>query len=168
MNLAAALSVVLASMRPRIFLLLLSDLQVDNPPLLLEALAPLSALRHLDLRGVFRKRPGSAAAPASLSLALTDKPHLSYLDLGQNRIYDLGAPAGLGAIYGTALMAPPWQLPVLQVCLLQQALVECTVCSGGGRVPVLSPSMLNVRTCGCNKLTLRDGVYCVCCAKYLV
>lgn len=96
-----------------------SDSQVDNPPLLLEALAALSALRHLELRGTFRKRPGSVADPASLSLALTDKQHLSFLDLGQNRIYELGAAAQPGGSFGTALMTPPWQLPELQVRLQQ-------------------------------------------------
>ncbi|WIA33048.1 hypothetical protein OEZ86_006205 [Tetradesmus obliquus] len=98
--------------------LVAKDLKVDNPPLLLEALAPLSALRHLELRGTFRKRPGSVADPASLSLALTDKQHLSFLDLGQNRIHELGAAAQPGGSFGTALMTPPWQLPELQVLLL--------------------------------------------------
>ncbi|KAF6249259.1 hypothetical protein COO60DRAFT_1582175, partial [Scenedesmus sp. NREL 46B-D3] len=105
--------------------LVAQELKVDKPPLLLEALASLSSLRHLELRGVFRTPSSSVAEPASLSLALTDKPHLSYLDFGQNRIYELGAADGPGASLGTALMSPPWQLPALQVHLLA-ALSLCT------------------------------------------
>jgi hypothetical protein len=98
--------------------------QVDNAPLLLEALAPLSCLRHLDLRGIYRAVPGRVAEPATLSFALAVKPHLSYLDLGQNRIYELAESVGLVPSFGTAFMGsqyerrwPPWQLPALQVRL---------------------------------------------------
>jgi hypothetical protein len=95
--------------------------QVDNAPLLLEALAPLAGLRHLDLRGIYRTVAGRVAEPAALALALADKQHLSYLDLGQNRIYERNAAAGPDLTFGAALITPSWQLPALQVryCLLR-------------------------------------------------
>jgi hypothetical protein len=120
---------------------------VANSPLLLEALAPLSCLRHLDLRGIYRTGliGGRVAEPAKLSRALADKPHLTYLDLGQNRIFDTGAPIEPGANLGTALMVPPWQLPALQV---RFSLWKCCKLVGGrGPAGLRKPCIYNAQFC---------------------